>query len=534
MRKRVYTFFALLMVLLAASCYSIVHVSTGSEYVDAAGRQSIYELDVAQSRGCIYDCKLEPLTGTQRRLLAAVAPTIESIGTLETATEGKYRERLAVALESGKPFVMEVPEMLEGSCIDVFNVPRRYADDQLAPHVIGYTDSLGGGVSGVEKAMNDVLEQSTGEVKVYYRVDAIGRVIAGEDRGVTNTLSESRAGVALTLDTAIQRLAEEAAADLGKGAVVVTEVPNCEVRALVSMPQYSPNDVGAAAEDEDAPLINRAFSAYSPGSIFKLVTAAVEIENRADGYQTNCTGSVNVDGMEFRCIDGTAHGQVNLKTAVEKSCNCYFISAARALGAQPVLSMAYNLGFGVQQEFGRGWFSEAGNLPPASELTNLRALANFSFGQGELTVTPVQAAAMMNCIASGGQYSPPRLIAGTVDSSLNLTPHEPLTGGTVSAMQRTTASRLQTYLESAVTQGTAITGKTDSAKTGAKTGTAQTGVFQGQDELLHFWYCGYVCDSSGPKYCITVLKEYSTSDDGVTGEVFRRIAEGLAELGLTE
>ena len=125
-----------------------------------------------------------------------------------------------------------------------------------------------------------------------------------------------------------------------------------------------------------------------------------------------CVGSLNAGGMQFHCINNTAHGELDLTGALEKSCNCYFISAARALGAQKVLSMAYNLGFGQAQEFGRGLWAASGDLPALQDLSNVRALANFSFGQGELTATPLQLCAMMNAIANGGTYASPKLVLG--------------------------------------------------------------------------------------------------------------------------
>ena len=79
MKKKAYAFFCVLMALLCAACLSIVNVSSGAEYVMAAGSQSIYRLDVAKARGSIYDCNLQPLVGGKKQNVAAVAPTIESI-----------------------------------------------------------------------------------------------------------------------------------------------------------------------------------------------------------------------------------------------------------------------------------------------------------------------------------------------------------------------------------------------------------------------------------------------------------------------
>ena len=387
MGKKAYLLLGLLLILLAAAGVSLGQASTQGEYVAAAGAQSLYRLQVAKGRGTIYDRNGQPLVGTTRELLGAVAPTLESIGALETATHGAFRSRLALALEDGKPFVLTLPTLVEHPCVDLFTVPRRYGEDQLAPHLIGYLDSQGRGAAGVELAMDDLLQAQGGEIAVTYQVDALGRVIAGGERLVEDTLGESQAGVVLTLDGELQRLAEEAAADLGQGAVVITQVPDCEILALASVPDFHPDRVGEAVDREDSPLVNRAFSAYAPGSVFKLVVAAALLEQGRPVETFPCTGSVNVNGLTFSCAGGQAHGEVNLEQALAQSCNGYFINAARSLGGQAILTMAYNLGLGEEVEFGRGLRSGAGRLPSLSGLENPRALGNFAFGQGELTAT---------------------------------------------------------------------------------------------------------------------------------------------------
>ena len=202
--------------------------------------------------------------------------------------------------------------------------------------------------------MDDLLQAQGGEIAVTYQVDALGRVIAGGERLVEDTLGESQAGVVLTLDGELQRLAEEAAADLGQGAVVITQVPDCEILALASVPDFHPDRVGEAVDREDSPLVNRAFSAYAPGSVFKLVVAAALLEQGRPVESFPCTGSVNVNGLTFSCAGGQAHGEVDLEQALAQSCNGYFINAARSLGGQAILTMAYNLGLGEEVEFGRG------------------------------------------------------------------------------------------------------------------------------------------------------------------------------------
>lgn len=530
MKRKAYFLFALILFLFCAAIRSILTVSGGAEYVAATRAQSLYQVDVAENRGTIYDCRLRPLVGKSAERKAAVAPTIEAVGALDKATDGIYRERLATALESGKPFVLSLDRRVESPFVDQFIVPRRYEEDQPAPHIIGYLDSMGKGVSGVELAMNDVLEENTGRARVTYQVDALGRVLPGGDRQVEDTLSRSRGGVELTIDADLQKLVEEAGQELQKGAVVVSEVPGCELRAVASFPDYSPEKIDQAAKGEDGALVNRAFCAYAPGSVFKLVNAAAILEQGTLPGTYTCTGEINSGGLLFHCYDGAAHGQVDLKAALEKSCNCFFINAARSSGGQDLLNMAYNLGLGAEQEFGRGLFTEAGELPSASSLENVRALANFSFGQGEVTLTPVQLCGVVNAIAFGGIYTSPRLIEGTVNSELELKEAHAVTDKSIRVMSTTTAAFLQDAMKAAALEGTGKPGAPESAVAGIKTGTAQTGRFENREELLHFWYCGFLCDEVGPRYSIVVLRESTTDDNGAAARVFKKIAEGIGEI----
>lgn len=530
MKKKARMVLVFLGLLLALACVSLTRASQGEEYVAAAGAQSLYRLDIAQSRGTIYDCNLSPLTGSGSQYVAAVAPTIQAIGALEKATDGEYRDQLALALENGKPFQLVLDEPVVDDQIDLFQVPQRYEEDQLAPHIVGYLDSLGGGAAGVEMAMDDALRRYEGEASVTYRVDALGRTIAGEERQVTNTLSRSQGGVALTLDSAVQTLAEEAAAGLGKGAVVVTEVPDCQIRAVASVPDFSPLDLGEASESEDSPLVNRAFSAYAPGSVFKLVTAAALLEEGLGDTTFSCVGSLNAGGLQFHCVNNTAHGELDLNGAIAQSCNCYFINAARVLGGQKVLTMAYNLGLGGAQEFGRGLWTASGELPSLQDLQNTRALANFSFGQGELTVTPLQVCAMLNTIAGDGISVTPQLILGLVDEGRELTEQTPSTASSTRVMSVSTARKLQQAMVQTAQEGTGRAAAPEGVQVAIKTGTAQTGVYEGEEELLHFWYCGIVWEGDSPRWCVTVLKESSPDGQEDAAKAFRQVVQGLADL----
>lgn len=536
MKRRVRVLTALLLLCLMGCGAAVGRLSFRRDFVEAAARQSTYRLDIpAGDRGMIYDCALRPLLQTEEITLAAVAPTIEGVGEIGAATGGRYRERLAAGLEDGKPFTLilensEAQALSDCPFVELFPRQQRLSGETLAAHVIGVTDASSSGLSGAELAMDDVLSPKGG-ASVYYQVDALGRVVAGAQRRVVLD-SGAGTGVALCLDRDIQAAVEQAAQSLGKGAVVVTQVPHCEIRALASFPSFSPDHLNDALSDPDSPLLNRAFSAYAPGSVFKLVTAAAALEQGrplADSFV--CTGAVNAGGMLFHCYDGAAHGPVDLHDALTRSCNGYFISLGRSLGGESMLSMAWNLGLGEETEFGRGLYAASGALPASDSLTGERALANFSFGQGELSVTPLQMTALVNAIASGGVYSSPRLILGTVGEDGQLTQSHSALERQMRVMSEGSAAVLRACMLDTVTQGTGRAAASELAVTGCKTGTAQTGVFDEDGrELLNFWYCGFVLSpgTMEPQYCLTVLCEGTPDDEGNTARVFRQIAEELA------
>lgn len=274
---------------------------------------------------------------------------------------------------------------------------------------------------------------------------------------VENTYRIADGGVMLTLDKRMQQYVENACAEIKKGAAVILDCKTGEILASASFPAVDPNDLAACMENEDAPFVNRALCAYTPGSVFKLICAASALECGIDYKEVyTCTGSIVVDGLTITCYGGKAHGEVNLHTALRSSCNGYFIQLAQKLGAEKILSMAEKLGFGTSVSLADNLEMAAGSLSNAQALKNARALALFSFGQGETTVSPLNLAAAVTAIAADGIYMTPRLVYGTVDTNLSVQETEENTGEKV--MEPTTAARLRAYMESTARFGTARIG----------------------------------------------------------------------------
>ena len=213
-------------------------------------------------------------------------------------------------------------------------------------------------------------------------------------------------GVRLTLDTDLQRACEAIAdQDLPRGCIVVMETATGKILASVSRPGFDPRDPASSIAANDTSLIDRPLAAYSAGSVFKVVLALAAYRAGLDWFTHDCEGSVTVGDQEFRCAEGRAHGLVNLRGALEQSCNCYFIELGRILGGQRILDAAADLGFGAPAALAPGMKSAAGELPAAQALAGEQngQLAMLSFGQGALTVTPLQITAMMNTVAGRGR-----------------------------------------------------------------------------------------------------------------------------------
>ena len=532
--KRIVSFSAIMALGFLTCVLGVLAASFhGTELAQAAAQQSAYQLTIARNRGDFYDCMGQKLTSRGEEALAAVAPTVDAAARMNQLTSGEYQQRVMEAISGGTPFLARVPlgsQSTQG--VDVFTIPDRYEENQPAANVLGYVDGRGNGASGLEKVFQSVLHLD-GQLQATYSVDAVNRVIGGVEREITDTRQKAQQGVKLTLDRRIQMTAESACADvLESGAVVVMEIGTGEIRAMVSAPSLHPDDIAEDLENPDSPLLNKALSAYSVGSVFKLVSAAAALESGiSPEYAYTCTGSIDVDGQHFKCFDGIAHGTVTMEEAIAESCNGYFVSLMQQVEPSDFLKMAEKLGFGQETVFTRGYSGESGVLPEENSLLIPRALANFSFGQGQLTATPVQIAAMTAAIANGGTYTEPSLVQGVFSLSDGSFSYREPSGEKYQVISEETASKLGTYMKKAVEEGTGASGKPEKMTACAKTGTAQTGqTDENGEEIVQLWYTGYF-PAEAPRYAVTVLRADRSGNGKECAQVFKAIADEMESLG---
>lgn len=516
------TGFFLMFLVIVCNYYVIAE---NRRYTDAAVEDTFITIKAGNSRGTIYDRNMEPLVNSAWETRAAVVP--EGAKASELSSIAADEEEFRREYSAGKPFVfVSRGETAESAGVTFFRIPVRYSTPQPAQHIIGYL-SEGKGAAGIECAYDRILRSVQGESSVTYSTDGFGNVLIGGGKSVVRGGAAS--GVVLTIDKEIQEICEESSRRIKKGAVVVSDVRTGDILASVSLPAYSWDSIGRAVEDEESPLIDRTLYAYSVGSIFKLVIACEGIEEGLDWYTYTCTGTADISGQTFNCHKQDGHGKQDMGEAMKNSCNTYFISLSRSLNTVKLRELASELGFGKVIHLCEGIAASSGYLPETEELLIPAELANFSFGQGKLTATPLHINQLTAAIANGGEMSIPRLIKGlTIDGEEVLNGKYPQSRRVI---PEETAEKLRKMMEAAVSGNRASKAAPGNVKVGAKTSTAQTGRYDEEgEEYCHGWITGFF-PAESPEYAVTVLAEDGGYGNEAAAPVFREIARRITEKG---
>lgn len=324
----------------------------------------------------------------------------------------------------------------------------------------------------------------------------------------------------LTIDGPLQ---DYAARRLGleSGAVVVIDCQSGELLAMTSMPSYDPNSFSDGigriewkmlSDDDHIPLLNKSVRGlYPPGSTMKpMATLALQLHGVDPAERVSCPGGYRLGSRFFRC--DAVHGSVDMRGAIEHSCNTYFWSMAHRVGYDAIAPVAKMLGLG--QEFDLpGTSQRYGTIPDAAwkmrrfkqEWSAADSL-NASIGQGYVSVSPLQLAVMTARIASGKNVAP-SLIFGkplALGPALPFTPEQ--LGVTHDGMFRVvngsgtaTGSRLQVG-------GVQMAGKTGTAQVRALVARGHVGDWKSRDHSLFVCYA----PADAPRYAMAVVIEHGT------------------------
>lgn len=534
MFKRTIGVFCVMIAMMTVLIYRVYYINTADYLTMASSGQGSYTLSIANTRGMIYDRNMRPLVNTEYEYVASVLPSPLAAAAILPIIPEEEHPAVVERLSQTMPFAMIVPDNnVYAKGVDVFRIPRRYGGYQFAPHVIGYLGGDGvSGVAGVELGYDAELKSAGGKVSCSYNVDAAGHVMSGAAMRVSRENETPLAGIALTLDKDIQQVAQEAlAAGCERGAAVVMDTESGDVLAMASLPVFDQNDIAASIDSDDAPFINRAVCGYNIGSAFKVLMASAALEKGiSEYYEYECQGLIDIGGVIFRCNNNAIHGVSDMQRALQVSCNTYFITLAKELGSDYLLSFCSNMGLGKPIEIAPGINGQSGNLPGLAELENPAALANFSFGQGSSLATPIQMAAAVSTVANGGLSVNPRLVRGVTGDGKELL-NERKVFASNEVLSENTSAVMRRLMTGVVEDGSGRTAKPVTGSAGGKTSSAQTGVIKDGKEIVHAWFAGFY-PAQNPRYTIIVFVEGGESGEHVAAPIFKSIADGISRLGV--
>ena len=413
---------------------------------------------------------------------------------------------------------------------------RAYPNKSLAGAVIGYTGRTGRnadgiiqngqvlwpeteGREGLEQTFNSMLTGRHGKYKVTFDRDG---------RKTSERILEPPVpgyNVVTTLDLRLQQLAEQAlAARAKRGAIVIIDPNNGDIRALASWPSFNPNEfvpsISTAAfkklqDDPNIPLLPRAYrSAYPPGSTFKIAVglAAFQSGTITPSDQYECVPAMDVGNTTFHNWKHSDRGSLNFVQALTESCDTWFYQAGIATGAGPILEWASKLGFGAKCGIPLKGEAE-GRLPNDEYMKATHGrkilngdIANMSIGQGDLLVTPLQMAQAMAIVANGGTFYQTRLVeqVQTVGNEI-VAAYSVRAKKTIEASSMT-MEQIHTAMVDAVNApaGTAHQSSLEKVSVAGKTGTAQWG--PKEKERTAAWFAGFV-PADHPQYAFAALYE---------------------------
>ena len=531
------------------------------------------------ARGRVLDRKGRPLAMTgQITRVGVISSQIVNEGELLSKLSQLLNmpsEQVQARYSGGQPDwfmpVKDLPDATDQALIDQLKgIPgvaiqkwpaRVYPQGELTAHVVGYMSEVTAeelpelaklgyesgdlvGRSGIEASMEQTLAGKRGGVLALIGAD--GSII----RVLGDVQKEPAKDIVLTLDIDLQRGTWDAMGDIS-GSSVVLDPNNGEVLAMVSKPSFDPNWFTLGITDEqwailnDAtkqPLLNRAIAVgYPSGSVFKVVTAAAGMAHlgMTEGTPVSCPGIFTLGGITWADWIPGGQGDMDLHTAIVRSCNTVFYSIGAQLDEQNEMwlpDMARSFGFGQPTGLPE-LFEVPGIVPdPDWKMANVDDFwargdaVNLAIGQGFYLSTPLQMANAYAAIANGGVLYQPHLtldivnVDGSVASKGEVKEigRLPLSGEQIGWLQ----SGLYDVINAP--NGTAIDAFAGiNYQVSGKTGSAET---VPNEQQPHAWFAAYT-PSDSPKIAVVSMVEFGVAGSRAAAPVARRIIDAWYALG---
>lgn len=384
---------------------------------------------------------------------------------------------------------------------------REYPYGNLFSHVVGYSTQ---GKMGVEALANYYLINSNISM-----TDKVANDVSGTKNPGDNVYT--------TLDVTLQQVAGDQL-DIYRGAIIVTEVKTGKILAMVSHPDFDPNQISKiwdqlVEDDSSSVLVNRATQGiYPPGSTFKIVTALEYIRENPDTYQNyrfQCNGSFTMDNNKISCYHGSSHGQVDFEKSFAKSCNSSFANIGMSLDkeefGETLKQLLFDQDLPVSLSCSKSYVHMDVSMSTAEMMQT-------SIGQGKTQITPIHLNMITSAIANGGTLMKPYLIDRVENAD----------GGVVKSFKPDSYGQLMSESESAiltelmtdvVEEGTASKLKGMSYTAAGKTGSAEYNNVKGDS---HAWFTGFA-PAQDPEVAVTIVVEGAGSGGDYAVPIARRL-----------
>ena len=577
-------FFAALA--LAAACllswrWHNLQVERFSHYAQLAHDNQLAVLPVEPPRGRIFDRRGEPLAVNETvyslqagsDFAGAVLGKIDSLRRVVAISDSAVKKLTDSKNSRVYKGVITLREKLSEEEVAAFlswqflfpeivlesELARHYPLGDSAGHVIGHVgrlsdrdvkklkeNALAGryrgakfiGKTGVELIYESALRGDLGVQEA--QVDAHGRVFSRRVR------QRPAAGgdIYLTLDMRLQRLAELSLSG-ESGAAVLMDCRSGELLALASSPRFdinqfvfgiSPSDWKELNASEQKPLIHRAiYGQYAPGSTIKPFLALAALQNgwRDSDYQYHSKGFFQLGEHRFHDWKKGGHGVVDIARSIVRSVNSFYYELGNEIGIEKLRAGLLPFGFGRPP--GVDLDNEKGGVLPDAEWKKTTygeewfpgETVSASVGQGYLQATPLQMAAAMCMIASGGIRPRPFVYQPTGEPATHFMPPDDL------ELVREALSNVTRPGGTAVSVGRGaaygIAGKTGTAQV-AKLRLDAEGERVKNEDLPkklrdHAWFVGYA-PADIPQVAAAVIVENSGSGGRIAGPIARKLLDG--------
>ncbi len=513
-------------------------------FADKAKNIQLIKKNINATRGRIYDNRNNELVTSTKSLLIAVDPSVihrmpkrkkAFFDYLAKITQKPAKNYYKITQDTTLKYVVLEKEvnikykekLIELQFFGVIvqeNFERIYPYDHLAAHILGFTNSDGIGISGLELQFDSILSGKPGYMVL--KRDLRRNLHASAD--LPNIPPVDGYNLHLTIDINLQSIVEYELARgvenyaANAGTVIVMNPQTGEILALASNPQFNPN---IPVERKSSWVRNRAINdEYEPGSTFKMITAAAALEEKlvkpTDVY-SGYGGAYKVGDYTIRDVHPL--GNITFRQAVEQSSNIVFAQVASKIPSKTFYKYIRDFGFGLLTDIELPGEAR-GRIPKPEKITPmLQKYIGFGYG---IAATPLQMLCSYCAVANGGNLVKPFVVKKYTDNNGN-TIYENKPKVIRKVISKETSDLIKELFVGIVENGTGKAVKIANLKIAGKTGTSQQ-LVEGSYSKAHYnaSFVGFFPVDNPQIAMIVVLDNPKTNYYGgaTAAPIFRNIA----------